>query len=276
MDIRELRDRTQGAPAANSERGPTRGETLSDPRLTPTSVAAGPATPLRLHILPGVFRPRSDAELAARVLARHRLVVGADVLDLFTGSGVLAISAARLGARSVTAVDLSRRAQLSTRWNARRNGVTLQALRGDLFAPVNGRRFDVIVANPPYLPGGDELPRRGAARAWEGGPEGRTLVDRLIDGAPRHLRDAGVLVIVQSSLTGEELTMQRLAEHGLGPEVLTRHRGPLGPLARARADRLRAIGALEADDDREEVLVIGARRSAREAQPHSPAPCAAA
>ena len=219
------------------------------------------ATPLRLRVLPGVFRPRSDAQLAARALAHHCLVEGADVLDLFTGSGVLAISAARLGARSVTAVDLSRRAQLTTRWNARRNGVTLRALHGDLFAPVSGRRFDVIVANPPYLPAGDELPRRGAARAWEGGHDGRVLVDRLIDGALGHLRDEGMLVIVQSSLTGEAKTLQRLAERGLSAEALTRHTGPLGPLARAHADRLRAIGVLDPGDDQEEILVISARRT---------------
>ena len=227
------------------------------------------ATAPRLRVLPGVFRPRSDAQLAARALARHRLVEGADVLDPFTGSGVLAISAARRGARSVTAVDLSRRAQHTARWNARRNGVTLRALQGDLFAPLSGRRSGVIVANPPYLPAGEELPRRGAARAWEGGPDGRVLVDRLIDGAPWHRRDEGILVIVQSSLTGEAQTLQRLAERGLSTEVLTRHTGPLGPLARAHADRLRAIGVLDRGDDQEEMLVICARRGGSTGSPGS-------
>jgi release factor glutamine methyltransferase len=235
--------------------------------MSTVTVPDDQAMSLRLRTLPGVFRPRSDALLAARVLAQQRLVEGADVLDLFTGSGVLAICAARLGARSVTAVDLSRRAQLATRQNARRNGVTLRALRGDLFAPVGEGRFDVILANPPYLPGADELPRRGAARAWEGGPDGRLLVDRLIDEVPAHLRDAGVVVIVQSSLTGEAATLGRLRERGLVAEVLARQSGRLGPLAHARADRLRTIGALNPGDDHEQMLVIAARRDACETRP---------
>jgi release factor glutamine methyltransferase len=220
--------------------------------------------PLRLRTLPGVFRPRSDALLAANVLAQHRLVESADVLDLFTGSGVLALCSARLGARSVTAVDLSRRAQLTTRWNARHNDVTVRALRGDLFAPVGEARFDVILANPPYLPGADELPRRGAARAWEGGPDGRILVDRLIDEATGHLRDAGAVMIVQSSLTGEDATLQRLTQRGLAAEVLARHTGRLGPLAQARAHRLHTIGVLKPGDGQEQMLVIVGRRSACE------------
>ncbi len=219
--------------------------------------------PLRLRRLPGVFAPRSDARLGAEVLSTRGLVAGADVLDVFTGSGVLAVSSMRLGARSVTAVDLSRRAQLTTRWNAWRNGVRVTALRGDLYAPVSGQRFDVIVANPPYLPGSDGIPGRGAARAWEGGNDGRVLVDRLIDGAPEHLRETGIVVIVQSSLTGEQATVTRLAARGLQAEVLARQSGPLGPLARGRVSRLREIGALDAETDQEDLLIIGARRAGR-------------
>src|SRR5947209_2987455 len=103
------------------------------------------APTLRLRVLPGVFRPRSDARLLVETMVSARSAEGADVLDVFTGSGVLALSAARAGARSVTAVDVSRRAVATDRLNAALNGLRVDARRGDLFAPVGGRTFDRIV-----------------------------------------------------------------------------------------------------------------------------------
>lgn len=211
---------------------------------------------LRLRALPGVFHPHSDARLLASVMAKLGLARDADVLDVFTGSGVLAVSAARCGARSVTAVDVSRRAVLTARGNARRNGVRVRALRGDLFAPVAGESFDLVLANPPYLPAA-EVPARGAARAWEGGPSGRVLVDRLCEEVPPRLRPHGTLLLVHSSITGERETLGRLAAGGLGAEVVSRHVGPLGPLARAALARLSDAAS---DPPHEEMLVIAARR----------------
>src|SRR3712207_1081887 len=129
--------------------------------------------------LPGVFKPISDSEFLADVLREQTLPPRASVLDLCTGSGILALTAALRGARSVTAIDVSRRAVLTARLNARLNGVRVRALRGDLFNPVAGQRFDAIVSNPPYVPAAtDELPDRGPERAWDAGRDGRALLDR--------------------------------------------------------------------------------------------------
>ena len=159
---------------------------------------------MRILTLPGVFRPRSDAALLACTMHDQRLARGARVLDLFTGSGALAIAAAQSGARDVVAVDVSRRAVLSARLNAWRNGVTVgngvtvDVRRGDLWQPVAGERFDLILANPPYLPSArDTPPRTGAARAWEAGVDGRALLDRLCRDAHAHLQPGGTLLIVQ-------------------------------------------------------------------------------
>jgi release factor glutamine methyltransferase len=213
---------------------------------------------VRVVTLPGVFRPRSDAWLLAAVARERDLVRDARVLDVFTGSGVLAVTAALVGARDVTAIDVSRRAVLTVRINARLNGVRVRALRGDLFAPVAGERFDLILANPPYLPGDHDLPHGGASRAWEGGSDGRVLVDRLCDLARERLNPHGRLLLVQSSITGEQATLERLAAAGLDARVLQRRRGPLGPLMRARAATLRARGQLAAGRDEEELVVIEA------------------
>ena len=158
------------------------------------------------------------------------------------------------------AVDVSRRA-LATAWlNARRNGVRVRVRRGDLFAPLAGERFDLILANPPYLPGPpDALPATGPQRAWEGGRDGRLLLDRLCDEAPAHLHPGGTLLLVQSSLCGERATLERLAAAGLEPARLACRRGPLGPLMRARAELLEARGLLAPGEREEDVVVIAAR-----------------
>ena len=57
------------------------------------------------------------------------------------------------------------------------NGVKVRALRGDMLAPVDGEQFDLVLANPPYVPGAsDHLPPdSGPSRAWEGGRDGREV-----------------------------------------------------------------------------------------------------
>jgi release factor glutamine methyltransferase len=183
---------------------------------------------MRLVTLPGVFRPISDSRLLAACL-RAEVRAGARVADLCTGSGLLAVAAAREGA-AATAVDLSRRAVLTARLNAWLNGVRVRALHGDLLAPLGGERFDVIVSNPPYVPA------TAGGRAWVGGPDGRVLIDRICDEAPARLNPGGALLLVQSSVNGEHATLERLAGRGLHPEVVARRRGPLGPLMRERVD----------------------------------------
>jgi release factor glutamine methyltransferase len=180
------------------------------------------------------------------------------VLDLCTGSGILAITAALHGASRVVAVDISRRAMASVRLNAWLNGVKVDALRGDLFAPVAGQRFDLIVSNPPYVPGQDpRLPRRGRSRAWEAGPRGRAFLDRICAEVPAYLNPGGVLLMVQNTITGERETIEALRSHGLEVTVALRHHGGLGPRLRERSQWLRAAGLLDGDHD--EVLIIRAR-----------------
>jgi release factor glutamine methyltransferase len=208
-----------------------------------------------------VFRPHSDSLLLAAQLGHEPLLAGASVLDLCTGSGLLAIEAARRGAREVTAIDVSRRAVLSARLNARLNGVRVRALRGDLFGPVAGWRFDLIVSNPPYLPSEEPgLPSRGEARAWEGGPQGRAFIDRICSQARAHLKPGGVLLLLQSSLSDDRSTADDLRSRGFEVTVVARHRGPLGALGRARAPTLRERGLLH-EEDAEDIVIFRARRA---------------
>ena len=214
---------------------------------------------MRIIALPGVFRPRSDSWMLAHLLGSDQRVPGGDVLDVCTGSGVIAVSAARAGAASVTAVDVSRRSVATVRLNAALNGVDVAAVRGDLLDAVPGRRFDVVASNPPYLPSDEaDPPRRGLQRAWEGGLDGRLLLDRIIDAAPARLRPGGVLWLVHSSVCGTDETLSRLEAAGLDAVVAETRRGPLGPLLTARAGELEARGLLEPGQREEDVVAIRA------------------
>jgi release factor glutamine methyltransferase len=242
---------------------------------TPFSAFAAPAMAdirpaMRVMTLPGVFRPRSDSWMLARQLCAQ-LCPGATVLDVCTGSGAIAVAAARCGAGRVTAIDVSRRSVLTVRINARLNGVRVRALRGDLFAPVAGERFDVVVSNPPYLPAEDDaLPSRGPARAIDAGTDGRVLLDRICAEAAAHLRPGGSVLLVHSDVIGVEPTVAALERSGLRVEVLERRRGPLGPLLAARAPLLEARGLLAPGEREEEIVVVrGAAASQRPLEPYS-------
>ena len=214
---------------------------------------------MRIMTLPGVFRPISDSRLLAEC-AREELSPGARAVDVCAGSGAIAIAIAQAGAGSVSAIDASLRAVLTARINARLNGVSVRVRRGDLPSPVTGEQFDLIVSNPPYVPS-EDVPARGAARAWDAGPDGRVFIDRLCDEAPAHLAPGGSLLLVHSSVCGEGRTVERLQSRGLDASVVARRPGPLGPLMRERARALETRGLLEPDQSEEELLVIRGRRS---------------
>jgi ribosomal protein L3 glutamine methyltransferase len=124
------------------------------------------------------------------------------VLDLCTGSGCLAILAAqRFAGAKVDAVELSRDALAVANRNVtdHRLARRIRLLRGNLFAPVKAKRYDLIIANPPYVDdeGMAGLPpecRHEPAMAFDGGRDGLDLIRRIIDVAGRHLNKGGGLL----------------------------------------------------------------------------------
>src|SRR3954470_5682355 len=131
---------------------------------------------MRIITLPGVFQPRSDSWMLVDAVRGATLHSRTAALDLCSGSGAVAVAAALRGVRSVTAVDVHRRSAWAARLNARLNGVRVHGLRGALSEPVGARRFDLITANPPYVPAPPDLERRSGDQAWNAGADGRAVI----------------------------------------------------------------------------------------------------
>ncbi|WP_327147402.1 HemK2/MTQ2 family protein methyltransferase [Nocardia sp. NBC_01329] len=211
--------------------------------------------------VPGVYRPQPDTRLLARAMTDAALPQGAQVLDACTGTGALAIHAARSGAAAVTAVDLSRAALASAWFNSRLYGVRLELLWGDITRVVEGRTFDVVVANPPYVPSRTHPPEVGPARAWDAGWHGRHLLDPLCEMMPQLLSSGGTALIVHSAVSGIAASLTRLRTGGLKATVVARTVVPFGPVMRSRVGWLRDRSLIQPEQEHEELVVIRADRT---------------
>lgn len=186
---------------------------------------------------PGVFVPRPETELlvedALSVLRAGRRTRTPFVAEAGTGSGCIAISLAVFAPRiTVWATEISRPALRLARANAARHGVggRVRFFHGDLLAPLLKRRatktqFDLVAANPPYVPAGDvaALPpevRQEPRRALDGGVDGLDAVRRLADQAAELLRPGGVILLEIGS--GQGAAARAVLEHRGYREVTVR------------------------------------------------------
>lgn len=209
--------------------------------------------------------PGMTTVLLHRVLPE---VLGGSVLDLGCGSGSLAIDAARRGARAV-ATDVSARALEIARFNARLNGVPLDVRRGDVEAPAMDERFDLVVAQPPYVP----RPVGQAATTYlHGGAWGDELAMRFVTGAARVLAPGGIALLhFDSAVRPDEPLLERLrAATGEAPVELLAYVSPGPPpdvqaILYAGSDHpgLGESFAREAVENREHLERLGVREISR-------------
>ncbi|MFD1311315.1 HemK2/MTQ2 family protein methyltransferase [Streptomyces kaempferi] len=213
----------------------------------------------RLLALPGVYRPQADTHLLARALAREDLRPTTRVLDIGTGSGAIALRAASRGAK-VTAVDTSWRAVATTRLNALHRRLPLRVLHGDFTARTTGQRFDLVLANPPYVPSpSSRLPVSGPELAWDAGRNGRVVIDRICANVPVLLHHGGLLLMVHSAMCNPDHTLKQLTEAGLIAHITQRERVPWGPVLRSRRAWLQKQGLAAFGEEREELVIIRAQ-----------------
>jgi release factor glutamine methyltransferase len=187
---------------------------------------------LKIHVGPGVLIPRPETEIMAdeaiktlsgqqssvsrRELTGYgRSTVGgrAKILDLCTGSGCLALALAReFPGGEVFGTDVSRKALDYAMANARVNEIqNVIFLNGDLYEPVKGRRFDIIVSNPPYIREKDICALQPEIKGWEplealdGGEDGLRFYREILFGAPEYLYEGGSLVIELGQGTADDV-----------------------------------------------------------------------
>lgn len=177
----------------------------------------------RFAVSPAVLVPRPETERLVEIaLDRLARRPAPRLLDLGTGSGCIAITLAlECPTATAVAVDCSRAALQLARGNAHRLGARVEFLLGDWFEPVRGR-FDLIVANPPYVasadPHLDEL-RHEPPHALIGGADGLDELRRIVAAAPAYLNSGGWLVVEHGHDQGEGV--RTLFEHTGLVEVAT-------------------------------------------------------
>lgn len=175
------------------------------------------------HVSKDVYEPAEDTFLLAENLVVDKNDV---VLDVGTGCGILGILAAKK-ARKVVAVDVNPHAVRCAKMNAKLNGVTekMETLQSDLLKAIKkNEKFDLIIFNAPYLPSETMEETNWIERAWIGGPTGRQLIDQFILQAPNYLKKSGRILLVQSTLSDVEKTVQKLGERRFCVRVLAKEK----------------------------------------------------
>ena len=157
---------------------------------------------LTLAVNPSVLVPRPETEL----LVERALTLGgegpANVADLGTGSGAIALALASERPQwNVTAVDLSADALTTARANAAALGLSrVEFLKGPWFAPLKDRKFHVVASNPPYVSEGDEALKDATLQhepqmALASGPDGLSAIREIVSAAPDYLERHGWLIL---------------------------------------------------------------------------------
>lgn len=177
-----------------------------------------------------VYEPREDSFLLAEAVAKNS---AGDFLEMGTGTGLTAIAAAKNSAvNSVTAADINPYALALAKENAANNGVSkerIKFIKSNLFSSLGSSKFDCIAFNPPYLPAEEDSTEKFLRNSWEGGKNGRLVLDRFLAGVGRYLKPKGVLLLLNSSLSsseevedGNKETLDRLHKLGFATQVVAK------------------------------------------------------
>jgi release factor glutamine methyltransferase len=170
-----------------------------------------------IYTHPNVYEPAEDTFLLAENLDIQRRD---EVLEIGTGTGLIAVTAAQKS-KKVTATDINEDAVKCALKNTITNRTyNVELKQGNLFEPVKDEKFDLILFNTPYLPTEeDEKLDDELNAAFDGGLEGRETIDKFIEEVKDYLNEGGRVQLVQSSLSDNEKTIQKLDALGFEASI---------------------------------------------------------
>jgi len=178
-----------------------------------------------LCIPDSVYDPSDDSYMVLEYLNEHESMVrGSRVLEVGSGSGIIAIHAASLGAELVVAVDISEAACEFTAHNSERLlgdlSSRIAVIRADGAGALRaGASFDLIIINPPYLPSGESTGDRDLDLSLYGGPTGSEAALSILDSVSERLSGRYILLLVFSSLSDAESVFLKMRSMGMSFSV---------------------------------------------------------
>ena len=166
-----------------------------------------------------VYLPADDTFL---LLENLNVNYGNIVLDLGTGCGILGMTAANTASK-VVLTDISPIAIKCSKQNVRLNNLShkIEVRQGNLFHPIKvSEKFDLILFNPPYLPISDEEKKHDwLEKAWDGGKNGRDIIDNFLEKFENFLKKDGRVQMVQTTLSNVQKTLDFLKKRNFFVEI---------------------------------------------------------
>ncbi|WP_461461075.1 HemK2/MTQ2 family protein methyltransferase [Methanobrevibacter sp.] len=165
-----------------------------------------------------VYIPAEDTFLLAENL---EIKESDTVLEIGTGTGTVGLFASKLTNGQITVTDINFDALELARVNFSKNNIeNVEFVFGNLFDELENRKFDVILFNTPYLPTDeDDIIDDNLNYAFDGGADGRKIIDPFLYEVKNHLNKGGLVQLIQSSLSDINKTFEILSKEGFMCEV---------------------------------------------------------
>jgi release factor glutamine methyltransferase len=161
-----------------------------------------------------IYAPREDSHLLEREV--KNFARGKNVLDVGTGSGIQALAAKNVGAKSITACDINKEAVDYV------NSIGIKCIKSNLFDKIKGK-FDLIIFNPPYLPE-DKREDAESRIITSGGKRGDEITLKFVKQAVEHLEKQGIILLLLSSLTPRNRIFELTGKLSLKHKVISSER----------------------------------------------------
>lgn len=163
-----------------------------------------------------IYEPAEDSYLLASIIPRY--AKNKSVLDMCSGSGILAETAKSAGAKSVTAVDINQNAIKTLKQK------NIKAIKSNLFSKIKkSQKFDLIICNPPYLPE-DKRESKESQLATTGGKQGDELILKFLKQAKSRLKKEGTILLLVSSLTPEKRIKKLLENNNMNHKIVAQQK----------------------------------------------------